>query len=267
MARRQVEIDGIRLSTTTTGDKGPTIVLCDSAGGDGSQWRDVVDLLEGYTCVTYARPGLGDSDPLPPEQAAIPRPARWLADQLHRLLRAAEVPPPYVVAGCSIGGFVADAFATAYPQVTAGIVQVDASPLTDIPMDAERTTVDDADGRGVLLSWKQSWRDAGRSQPAAELPAVVLTRDAATVDPEIIARYWKPLTPEEAESAWFERQQEWARRLHAVHIVADGAGHHINIDRPALVALAIRAVSRAARDSGSILLDPDALSSASGRRV
>lgn len=267
MERRQVEVNGIRLDTTITGPGSPTVVLCDSAGGDGEQWEHVVPLLGGYTVLTYARPGLDDSDPLPAEDAAVARPARWAAEQLRELLRAAGVPGPFVVAGCSVGGLIADAFATAYPDEVAGIVQVDASPLTDIPTHRERTTIDEADGRGIVYSWPMTWADARSARPRTGLPAVVLTRDSRSIEPDIIARYWAPLTAEEVDAAWLERQREWADRLGAVHVLAEDSGHHINRDRPALVALAIHAVVHAAARSRRVEFDPQALQAAHGHPV
>jgi pimeloyl-ACP methyl ester carboxylesterase len=72
--------------------------------------------------VAYDRAGLGWSDPGP-----APRDARRIADELRAALRAAGIPPPYVLAGHSFGGLPARAFADLYPDEVVGLVLADAS--------------------------------------------------------------------------------------------------------------------------------------------
>jgi len=50
-----------------------------------------------------------------------------MAADLHALLTAAEIPPPYVLAGHSIGGIVARRFCARHPEAVAGIVLLDSS--------------------------------------------------------------------------------------------------------------------------------------------
>ena len=69
-----------------------------------------------------AAPGLGDSDQLPADQAAVPREGRWIAEQLRTLPRNAGVPPPYMLTSGSIGAFVVDQFAAAWPDEVVGLV-------------------------------------------------------------------------------------------------------------------------------------------------
>ena len=75
-----------------------------------------------YTVVLYDRAGLGWSDPGP-----WPRTAGRMAEELHRLLLAAEVPPPYVMVGHSLGGYVVRLYAARHPERLAGMVLVDSS--------------------------------------------------------------------------------------------------------------------------------------------
>jgi len=48
-----------------------------------------------------------------------------IVEELHALLQAAEVPPPYVLAGHSFGGLLVRAYAVKFPGEVAGLVLID----------------------------------------------------------------------------------------------------------------------------------------------
>jgi pimeloyl-ACP methyl ester carboxylesterase len=73
-------------------------------------------------CV-YDRSGYGWSDP-----AQGPEDGRTVAANLHAVLTAAGVAPPYVLAAHSSGGVYARIFAGLYPSDVAGLVMLDAQP-------------------------------------------------------------------------------------------------------------------------------------------
>jgi pimeloyl-ACP methyl ester carboxylesterase len=50
-----------------------------------------------------------------------------MADDLHALLKAADIAPPYVIAGHSMGGVVARRFQSRYPEAVAGMLLIDSS--------------------------------------------------------------------------------------------------------------------------------------------
>jgi pimeloyl-ACP methyl ester carboxylesterase len=72
--------------------------------------------------VSYDRAGLGWS-----RRSRRPRDAQTIAMELRDALREAALEPPYVLAGHSFGGLPVRAFADLYPELTAGLVLVDAS--------------------------------------------------------------------------------------------------------------------------------------------
>ena len=72
--------------------------------------------------VAYDRAGLGWS-----RRSRRPRDAQTIAMELRDALREAAIEPPYVLAGHSFGGLPVRAFADLYPELTAGLVLVDAS--------------------------------------------------------------------------------------------------------------------------------------------
>lgn len=70
--------------------------------------------------VAYDRAGMGLSDAGP-----LPRDGRRIASELHDVLRRANVSPPYLLVGHSLGGLYARAFTGEYPGEVAGVVLVD----------------------------------------------------------------------------------------------------------------------------------------------
>src|SRR5437879_6394845 len=78
--------------------------------------------VDGFTTVcAYNRAGLGASDPRP-----LPHGAQAAAHDLHSLLAASGLGPPYVLVGASYGGLDVQLFARHHPAETAGVVLVDA---------------------------------------------------------------------------------------------------------------------------------------------
>jgi pimeloyl-ACP methyl ester carboxylesterase len=119
---RLVELEGGRkLNLFCMGDKGPT-VLFDAGGSDWSViWALVQPKLAGEArACTYDRAGLGYSDP-----AIGPRTPASIADDIHELIRAADLPQPVIMVGHSLGGFNVKLYAELYPEDVAGLVLVD----------------------------------------------------------------------------------------------------------------------------------------------
>jgi pimeloyl-ACP methyl ester carboxylesterase len=81
------------------------------------------DVAKFTRVIAYDRAGLGRSDP-PPRDA--PRTSANAVADLHAMLEAAHIEPPYVICGHSYGGFHARLYTTRYPEEVAGLVLVDA---------------------------------------------------------------------------------------------------------------------------------------------
>lgn len=122
-----VDIGGRTLSIACVGptDTGrPTVVFESGLGGDRGTWADVLTAL-GATdrgC-SYDRAGLGLSQP-----ATKPRTTEDQVDDLHKLLTAAGLTPPYVFVGHSSGGWNVMVYAGKHPDDVAGAVMVDVRP-------------------------------------------------------------------------------------------------------------------------------------------
>lgn len=262
-----VEVDGYRVAVQITGAGLPPVVLLSSSGGGHEQWEMLRAQFSEAVCLSYGRPGIDGSDPLPPEEAGQLRTVEWAAEHLHHVLEAAGLPAPYVLVGCSLGGWIADRFAALWPEQVAGLVQIDPTMLTLIPGMEWKEPIDDADGAGILLPRQRSQQELLDNPPPRPWRAVVVSRAFGTVSAEIVARAWQPLTVEEVDQGWRVCQREWALRLGAVHIAADHAGHHVQIDQPALIRYVLDAVVTAARTATDLRLDPDEIRASGGRRL
>lgn len=263
---RLVDVAGIRLSVHVAGSGSPAVVLLSSAGGAHDQWDRLVPLLT-TTSVTYGRPGLGGSDPLAAAEAARPTDHDELTTQLHNLLWVADVPPPYVLVNCSIGAYLADRFAVRWPEEVAGLVLLDPTMITPLPIVERSETVDDADGRGVVLSRGGCHHLLVSEPPALSPRSVVVSRANGTIPQRALELYWAPLTMKQADHAWRERQQEWAQRIGAPLVIADTAGHFVHADQPELVVAMIDAVIGAWRRDEPLTLDREHVVTAGGYLV
>ena len=118
-----VDIGGYRLHMHIEGEGTPTIVFDSGAGGIGLTWELVRPAISKMTrVITYDRAGLGWSDPSPK-----PRRADVMAEELHALLKNANIEAPFILVGHSLGGVVARQFAAKYPNEVAGLVMVDSA--------------------------------------------------------------------------------------------------------------------------------------------
>jgi pimeloyl-ACP methyl ester carboxylesterase len=112
-----------RLNIYCTGTGSPTVIF-DSGLGDGTRaWGLIQPAIAEHTrACSYDRAGLGFSDP-----PTRPSTSTNVVDDLHRLLHAAHLRPPYVLAGHSLGGMHVKLYVETYLSEVAGLVFVDPS--------------------------------------------------------------------------------------------------------------------------------------------
>jgi len=122
-----VEVDGVGFHLHCAGRGDTTVLLIAGWGAGGDEaWSAVFPAMAEQTRVcTYDRPGTGTSDAPATDQTFETE-----AADLRAVLETAGEPGPYVVVGHSFGGAEAVAFAAASPDEVAGVVLVDASPVT-----------------------------------------------------------------------------------------------------------------------------------------
>jgi pimeloyl-ACP methyl ester carboxylesterase len=252
-----VEVNGYHLAADLSGEAGPTVAFVSGFGETRSAWRMVLPLLaESARLVTYDRAGIGDSGGRADHSA---HPYSDLADELGHLLKVLGVPEPYILVGHSFGCLVIRAFAVRQPERVAGMVLVESSVRQ-------------------LVLWPGQTRDRDGDRPdatrvdleagAAELtpitlrvPAVVLTRTHGK-------GVWEGAPdPAAVEAHWQRAQAELATEVGAPQVIARDAGHRLNEEAPALLALAVDSVVHAAVTGQPLLLDPIRVGAAGGRIV
>ncbi len=136
---RRISADGHRLNLVCLGSGRPVIVLDAGLGDWSPTWIAIQQRLASRTTVcAYDRAGYGFSNP-----ASSPRTSDTIARELHDLLRAANLPAPYVLVGHSFGGLNVLAFTELYRRDVAGLVLVDGTaPDVAIPA-AVKALMDD----------------------------------------------------------------------------------------------------------------------------
>ena len=118
-----VDIGGRKLHLLTSPGAGPPLVIVAALGTPATDWLAIQRALTpDVSVVLYDRGGIGWSDPGP-----RPRTAGRMADELHALLTAARIEPPYVLTGHSLGGLIALIYTAHHRDHVAGLALVDSS--------------------------------------------------------------------------------------------------------------------------------------------
>ena len=282
-----VSIGSRRLWREIFGNGSPTVILVGGYRCDGDFWDTVAlapqtngpAVLPGVAAFTrvvaYDRPGTfldpatfqSRSDPVP--MLPQPRTALELMAELHTLLGAAQVPPPYVLVGHSLGGVIVRLYASAYPTEVVGMVQVD--PFNEdvwarlqAVLTPEQWAAFDALDRTVTPQLLQVYPEVeivDLTASAAEMRAVKAKTPLQPM-PLVVIEHGIPasLGPAAdflpADFPWdtFEQAQTAAFRALAASVpggrfvVAEHSGHNIMVDQPDLVIDQIRQVVAAVHD-------------------
>lgn len=112
-----------RLNLLIAGEGEPTVIFAPGGWASTLEWSRVQhDVATKTRTVGYDNAGFGFSDPGP-----LPRTVSAIVSDLRAALEAADIPPPYVLAGWSFGGLAMQLFAFMYPREVVGMVMVDSS--------------------------------------------------------------------------------------------------------------------------------------------
>lgn len=119
------DVGGYRLHLQCQGHGSPAAIFDTGLGFNSTPWANVLPETAKYTCAcAFDRAGYGWSEPAPED---VQRTSRQIVEELRILLRAGEIPAPYILVGHSFGAINMLVFAYTYPQEVAGLVLVDPS--------------------------------------------------------------------------------------------------------------------------------------------
>lgn len=133
---RLIDVNGRKYNVLTEGMEKrkaqEAVVIFESGMGvDLGNWSKVVDEVSAFAPVfAYDRAGIGKSD----KSYQLPTTAN-VAESLKILLKTADVRPPYILVGHSLGGVYIRSFAGHYPDEVAGLVFIDPADFTETKND------------------------------------------------------------------------------------------------------------------------------------
>jgi pimeloyl-ACP methyl ester carboxylesterase len=112
---------GRRLNVHCVGQGSPTVIFESGLGDQSRAWAMVQPAVGNKTqACSYDRAGLGFSD-----LSDRPGTSENAVNDLHRLLLAAAIKPPYILAGHSLGGMYVRLYTDRYRSEVVGLVLVD----------------------------------------------------------------------------------------------------------------------------------------------
>ncbi len=238
-----VDVGGRKLSCTVYGQGAPTVVLISGFSAEQSYWNSVIPaLIDKATIVTYDRPGIGKS-----EKGNLPLHAEQSAKDLHALLKKTDVPKPYIIVGHSIGVGIARLFTSMYPKDVGGLILEDGSheSLLDeqlkILKGKDLQALQEAalkTSRPAIPQNEAEYREETNEQlrnsgPLPHIPFVVITSgDRSKALP--------PIFSEQARKDLIKLGMDLQQKLVDLipggkHIIAEGVGHNIHVEKPEIV--------------------------------
>jgi len=285
---RMVNVGGYDMHLNCTGTGSPVVLLESGMTGLGSmQWYVVQPAVAEVTTVcAYDRAGILWSD-----RRARPRTGHKMIEELGALLDAAEVRPPYVMVGHSLGGGLIRMFDEHFPGTAVGFVFIDSGhedQLTRMPQNPNRTMpppdwlLTAFGATGLIRSMSTGTVD-GLPMPAAravealspysvfglygEMASIEDTthqlKDTASRAPgslgsrPVVVLTRTEYDSDESRVPWMAMQAELAAlSTNSDHRLIAGATHFIHVDNPEAVVDAIRDVVIAARDGTPVAHAP-----------
>lgn len=229
------------------GHGSPAVVLESGFGMERGTWKAVVDdLSRDFTVFTHDRPGYGgqpDTDQ--------PRDPCTVAAQTRQALRAAGLQPPYLLVGHSLGGLYQYAFAKLYPAEVSGLVLLDPThPRNWAVLQARHPMLATALGGAVALQPSRSQRGEFRQQ-ADCLNGLDMDRPLTVPGHLMFSRRYRDAEQDFAP-ALQELQAQWVTMTggHPPDVRWD-SGHHMQVELPQEVGLAVRTVAAVAQPASA----------------
>jgi pimeloyl-ACP methyl ester carboxylesterase len=284
MPGQLIDVGGYKMHLYCTGQGDPPVILDSGQGDSYMAWHNVQPEIAKFVSVcSYDRAGLGYSQPRP-----RPRTSRVFAEELHELIHAAGVAPPYILVGHSFGGFNVRLFASRYRSETAGMVLVDSGhpdqpqrmpqqlkmndelvkqwrllQFTE-PIGIPRLVGDCGDSAAIraaectfnhmresvteLETVRESASEVGAAGDLGNMALIVISQDTDQHHPDL---------PEELDKTrnrvWAQMQEELSHlSTNGTLVIAKGSGHDIQNQRLEIVIEAVHNVVNRARDKSAL---------------
>jgi pimeloyl-ACP methyl ester carboxylesterase len=259
---------GRKIYLECRGERSPTVILVSGKGDGSGSWSlsapgmmgtPVFAAISGLTRVcAYDRPGTIDprtEKPAPSDPVLLPTTVGAGAADLEALLAAANVPPPYVIVGHSMGGLIARIVAADHGDQVAGLVLEDAFSeyFYDGMTEGERAVFDKASAGVEDYDLPTSMKQIRGTPPVRTLPTIVLSAGRSHLTPMVIASGELPpeVTQAFADGIWalsVVAQSKLAGLFpDARHTTVADSTHYIHLDQPNVVIDAITDVVDAVR--------------------
>jgi pimeloyl-ACP methyl ester carboxylesterase len=220
----------------------PTIIFESGLGDGKGTWDKVIDQLPAEAAVfAYDRPGYGQSD-----QTQNSRAPCDIATELHELLKAEKINPPYILVAHSLGGLYAYCFDRLYHKEIVGMVLLDPSHprhWADIQKNAPT--------HARLLKGLRTtlFTDTMRKEFDAQAASNNLLENATISQTPTLFIFSGQRRPEELGSFTAlleELRKDWQTRFSNKQVWnAQNTGHYIQTENPEKVVEAINALTKA----------------------
>jgi len=277
-------VGGLKMHIDCFGEGNPVIIFESGLGDTYISYRKVQPQIAQFArACSYDRAGLGYSD-----SSRRPRDSKIMAAELHALLHAAGIAPPYILVGHSLGGYTVRLFASLYGNEVAGMVLVDASHPDQenrfppelknmegtwlreaeflaytMPFGVPRLMGlcdDDPLQRAADCNWHSAREGVAELKAFAESAAQTAATGSLgdmplavlSHDPDKPSAELPPDLAKPTNDAWEKMQEELSHlSTRGTHTIAKNSAHYIQVDRPDIVIEAVRNVLEQARAAQS----------------
>ncbi|MDM5248130.1 alpha/beta hydrolase [Lysinibacillus sp. G4S2] len=232
-AGKKLAIGGIELYYELIGEhhEGPPLVFDSGYGVTLENWNSIKDEVSKFSRMfIYDRAGIGKS-----EMDDRPRHSRQSVENLRILLKKADVKPPYVLVGHSLGGLNIRLFASTYPEEVAGVVLLDSSH------EDQNKILPSLFAKEVQEAYYNQFTLEGSLHEVEESLEQVRNKSFGNIPLIVVTGGLQPFHTKESMAMWLKFQEELANlSTNKQHIIVEDAGHAIHFDKPDVVISILR---------------------------
>ncbi len=234
------------ISLYVSGKGNYTVIMEAGLGANHYCWKSIdSSIAKTERVVTYDRPGYLNSD-----SCTSTRDAVTVSKELKEALAKANIPPPYIMVGWSLGGSFVRVFAGLFPNDVKGLILVDPAPEESY----ERFAKESPESLSEDSIYFAEVLSSNRIGEKCELIAFDSSMNQARISDNkysiltrlLIASYGKapdiyikePNHP--INLIWTEELIKWSKKKQNVeYTIVEKSGHHIAKDNPMVVTNAI----------------------------